>query len=293
MIIVKLMGGLGNQMFQYAFGRTIALALNAELKLDLSWFENRPFQDTIRVYELDTFDINPLFATTTEVNKLKSICAFLPQRVCHFLSRIGIPFGSSYFLEQGYKYNSIVFRNNTYFEGFWQSYRYFESFKKEILQEFTCKHLLEGKNKELSELIESCNAVSLHIRRGDYVSHMNASSFHGLSPLEYYYKAITFLCERVEQPCFFVFSDDIAWVKEHLKIEYPITFVDHNSVNQGFEDMRLMSLCKHNIIANSTFSWWGAYLNRYAKKMVIAPQKWFNDPNIDTNDLIPSEWIRL
>lgn len=293
MIIVKVMGGLGNQMFQYSFGRAVSLTKQVELKLDISWFENLPSKDTVRVYELDTFNINPIFATANEVNKLEGICGILPRRVCNFISKIGISFGNSHFMEKGYRYDSNVFQDETYFEGFWQSYRYFDSFKEDIIQELTCKLPLEGKNKELSAYIQSCEAVSLHIRRGDYVSNSNASSFHGVSPLDYYYKAIDFISKQVEEPSFFIFSDDIAWVKENLTTEYPTTFVDHNSVNQGFEDMRLMSLCKHNIIANSTFSWWGAYLNRYEKKNVIAPKKWFNDPSIDTSDLIPSEWIRL
>lgn len=293
MIIVKLMGGLGNQMFQYAFGRGVSLTKQVELKLDLSWFENLPSKDTIRVYELDTFNINPIFATADEINKIKGIYRVIPRRVCNFVSKIGISFGNSHFIEKEYKYDSNVFQNNTYFEGFWQSYRYFDAFKDKIMTELTCKLPLEGKNRESSVKIQSCEAVSLHIRRGDYVSNTHASNFHGVSPLDYYYKAIDFISKQVEEPSFFIFSDDIAWVKENLKTEYPTTFVDHNNVKQGFEDMRLMSLCKHNIIANSTFSWWGAYLNRYEKKNVIAPKKWFNDPSIDTSDLIPSEWIRL
>jgi len=293
MIIVKLMGGLGNQMFQYSFGRAVSLAQNIELKLDISWFENLPSKDTVRVYELDTFNFNSIFANKNEVNKLKGIYRYIPKKVYNLVSKIGISFGNSYFIEKEYTYNSNFFQDNTYFEGFWQSYRYFDSFKEEIIQDFTCKLPLQGKNKELSTHIQSCEAISLHIRRGDYVSNVNASNFHGISPLDYYYKAIDLLSKNVEEPSFFIFSDDITWVKENLKIEYPITFVDHNSLHQGFEDMRLMSMCKHNIIANSSFSWWGAYLNGYEKKIVIAPQKWFNNPSIDTSDLIPSEWIRL
>ena len=145
----------------------------------------------------------------------------------------------------------------------------------------------------MQRLIEGTEAVSMHIRRSDYVSGPYVHNRFYLCPLSYYYAAIEILRKSLSYPDFFVFSDDIQWVKENLRLEYPTRYVDHNGPERDYEDLRLMSLCKHHVIANSTFSWWGAWLSTNPEKIVIAPQHWFKDAKRCTKDLIPGTWIRL
>ena len=135
-------------------------------------------------------------------------------------------------------------------------------------------------------------AVSLHVRRGDYVSDPKTKAILGVCSLDYYRAAIAHIAERIESPAFFVFSDDIAWAKANLEIPFPCEYVDHNQGQQSYNDMHLMSLCKHHIIANSSFSWWGAWLNPRKDKIVIAPENWFAN-NEDAKDLIPPESVKL
>jgi hypothetical protein len=197
--------------------------------------------------------------------------------------------------EQSFCFDPEVLQlhDNIYLVGYWQSERYFADIREVLLQEFTVASPLSGRNRALADAITGCNAVSMHIRRGDYVSNATTAAFHGVCDLDYYESAIEQIDTFVDQPHIFVFSDDHAWTRQHLHLQGKVTYVDHNDPDQGHEDMRLMSLCKHNIIANSTFSWWGAWLNRNPNKTVIAPRCWFADASIDTSDLIPSSWIRL
>ena len=145
----------------------------------------------------------------------------------------------------------------------------------------------------MAEQISSSTPVSIHIRRGDYVNDSHTNSVHGTCGLDYYQNAMKLISGRVDKPTFFCFSDDIEWAKNKLHAQYPIIYVDHNGLDNASEDMRLMSQCKHNIIANSSFSWWGAWLNSNPDKIVIAPTKWFQKEDYDTRDLIPAGWIRL
>ena len=139
-------------------------------------------------------------------------------------------------------------------------------------------------------MISQTNSVSLHIRRGDYVSNQKTNQTHGTCDLDYYQRCITEIEKEVENPYFFVFSDEIEWVKENLKINHPAEYVDQNTGDKSYEDMRLMSQCKHNVIANSSFSWWGAWLNSYPDKIVFAPKRWFASDKHNTKDLIPEGW---
>ena len=141
--------------------------------------------------------------------------------------------------------------------------------------------------------IAACNAVSLHVRRGDYAADPVVTSMHGLCPLDYYDRAVEYVLGRVSDPAFFLFSDDPDWVREHLKLRGSVSVVDHNGPDSGSEDLRLMSLCRHHIIANSTFSWWGAWLDPRPDKLVIAPKRWFADESLDTSDLLPAGWVKL
>lgn len=143
------------------------------------------------------------------------------------------------------------------------------------------------------DIIKSCNAVSLHIRRGDYISNATTNTIHGTCNLDYYKRAVEYIKKNSVSPIFFIFSDDIDWVKDNLHLNEKHYYIDWNNADTNYEDMRLMSLCKHNVIANSSFSWWGAWLNNNPKKIVIAPQKWFNDSKLNTFDVIPEKRIKI
>lgn len=295
MIIVKINGGLGNQMFQYAFGRAMAIMLQTELKLDCNWFDTIEEGDTVRHYELDCFGLKTLFATNDEIERIKGKEFQLPNIIKRIIKKLELFQKESYFVEKFYHCDSSIefCKDNTYFEGYWQSYLYFDTITDIIKKDFLSNHKMQSNDIILSNQIRDTNSISLHIRRGDYVSNSNATSYHGVSSLDYYYEAIQYIKEKVVNPVVYLFSDDINWVKENLKIDLPIVFVENRDPKRPFDDIYLMHLCKHNIIANSSFSWWGAYLNENSEKIVIAPKKWFNDPSINTEDLIPRNWIRM
>lgn len=292
MIITKIIGGLGNQMFQYAAGRALSLRNNTDLALDVSGFKNYKLHQGFEFPRL----FNQHYAIATQTDIFKMLGWQTPSLVRRVLARK--QFASlrhaSFIAEPHYQYWSGI--NNTpkncYLSGYWQSEKYFGDVSAQIREDFTFVLPLEGKNAELSERIVESNAISLHIRRGDYVSNQQTTATHGLCSIDYYQEAIRYIAERVQDPQFFVFSDDIAWVRDNLKIDFPHHYVDHNSGAQSYNDMRLMSLCQHHIIANSSFSWWGAWLNPSVAKIVIAPKKWFVT-DTDTSDLYPSGWITL
>jgi hypothetical protein len=179
-----------------------------------------------------------------------------------------------------------------YLVGYWQSERYFKNVSDVIRKDFTFCQPLNEQNAAIAEQIGSVNAVSLHVRRGDYINNPKALATHGLCPHSYYEAAIRYIEERVVTPYFFVFSDDMQWVRENIKIDHPCYYVDHNHGKESYNDMRLMSMCTHNIVANSSFSWWGAWLNSHTDKIVIVPQKWFVNNN-NVKDLFPSGWVVL
>ena len=147
-------------------------------------------------------------------------------------------------------------------------------------------------DKKVLEDINTTNSIAIHVRRGDYVSVESVAQTHGVCSLNYYRRAIDFVTHKVENPQFFIFSDDPEWVSEHLSTGYPTSYVIHNGPEEAFQDLRLMSLCQHQIIANSSFSWWGAWLNKNAEKIVIAPRRWFLDKR-NTSDMCPENWNRI
>lgn len=280
MIIIRLMGGHSNQMFQYAVGRHIAKKYNTNLKLDVSWFDNIADGDTPRVYELGTYAIDENFYVPTLWSKL--------------LTKVG---RIKHYTESGFVYDHFVENLGpyAYLEGYFQSWKYFNDIRDTIITDFSYKEEPRGANKlVLNKILNDDNSVSLHIRRGDYVTNKNTSNFHGLKDMDYYKAALKEIKRKVKNPNVYVISNDPKWCKKNLDLGVPTTIIDNNNdVTGGAEDMRLMRACRHNIMANSSFSWWGAWLNENPDKIVIAPQQWFNDPSIDTSDLIPEGWIRL
>lgn len=293
MIIVHLMGGLGNQMFQYAAARQIAQRLRTTLKLDVSAYAT----DELRTYNLSPFNIQEQFVIPEEMAAIRRPDRDRLLRYSQRLSRMfRLPFGWRTIQENHVRpfdpRLSKVF-GNVYMKGYWQSEKYFADIRDIIRREFTVKSEPHAQNSAFAQMIGEVNSVSIHVRRGDYITNPQTNRFHGVSNLNYYQTSVAYLAARVGQPHFFVFSDDPDWCQANLQIPYPTTFVTNDGATKPHEDLRLMSLCKHNIVANSSFSWWGAWLNPNPEKIVCAPRRWFNDPNVDTRDLLPSDWNQL
>jgi len=296
MIITHLNGGLGNQMFQYAAGRRLAVKNNTDLKIDTSALGRELLEGTPREYNLHVFDIADNFATEKEIDSMKkrgdSFFALAKKKLG---MKIGSYEGKSFVAEKHFHFDPEVLKlgDSKYLQGYWQSEKYFLDIENIIRKDFTVKIPPTETNQKMMDEINSQNSASLHIRRGDYVNDEKTKKFHGICSLDYYIRGAKLIAEKNPDVRFFVFSDDIAWAKENLKLDFPMMFVDINDDDHNYEDMRLMSKCRHHIIANSSFSWWGTWLNPNQEKIVIAPKKWFNDANIDTSDLIPEKWIRI
>ena len=294
MVIVRLNGGIGNQMFQYAAARRIAHVNKVPLKLDLSWFgEVGPW--TKRYYELDAFKLSADIATIDEIHRLKSRTnkthyKYLP----FFIKDRFFNTKKSHIREKYYNFDPgiLKLKSNIYLDGYWQSEKYFKDIEIVLRNDFSFRTDADNKNKEYIRLIESTESVSVHIRRGDYVSSSKTKAFHGVCSLSYYEEAICRIREQINEPVFFVFSDEIEWVKANLSINAETYYVDFNGPDRGRDDLRLMSICKHHIIANSSFSWWGAWLCSHLNKLIYAPKKWFEN-KIDTSDNIPESWIKI
>ena len=293
MIIVKLTGGIGNQMFQYAAARRMSYVNNTQLQIDLGWF-NESGLSANRKYELKVFNVIGKIATPSNILALKTRRQNpLSRRLPNFLKKTVFNTNQTHIIEKYFNFDPAILnvKDNIYLDGYWQSEKYFIDIEQIIRKEFTFKNDPTERNREASDAIVTAESVAVHIRRGDYVTLAQANAFHGLCPPEYYQLAVEEIAKQVNKPVFFVFSDDIEWVRDNVKLDYKTIFIDHNNPDQGYEDLRLMSLCKHQIIANSSFSWWGAWLNPSPNKIVIAPRIWFRKASQDTRDLIPSTWI--
>lgn len=295
MIIVRLIGGLGNQMFQYALGRHLSEIHNTKLKLDISGYETYKYRDTIK-YSLWAYNIQESFATEKEISYLKYGRYGLLKRIADRIMKSQRQTLKSYIIEKiKFKFDTEILKlpDNIYLEGSWQNENYFKAIKNILSQEFRVRVPLSGINKRIADEIRRTNSVSLHIRRGAYINDPAASKLHGLCSLEYYKECIDSISEKLLNPHFFVFSDEPQWAHRHLKIKHPVTFVENNNIYKAYEDFRLMTLCRNHIIANSTFSWWAAWLSKYSQKIVFAPKKWFRTVTFDTEALIPEKWIKI
>jgi hypothetical protein len=290
MIIVRLTGGLGNQMFQYAAGRRLAHHHNTDLFLDASGFPYYP----LRKYELDLFKINAKIAT---LDLLKQIPI---SRKDAIRIRIRQLYAQDkefrYVKEDGLDFHEEILSlpDNCYLDGFWQSEKYFLEIADIIRREFLFVNFPSIINQDLISRIVSCNSVSMHIRRGDYVFDPGTMKIHGVLDREYYTKSLKIIEEYVKDPQIFVFSDDIVWAKNNIKTHLPLHFIDFNRMENNFEDLRLMIQCKHHIIANSSFSWWGAWLSKKNYNVIIAPIKWFSDKEWNNRQtIVPDTWIKI
>lgn len=284
-------------MFQYAVGRCLSYKHNTQLKLDVSFLKSRQERCIPRTYELKYLRINEVIAKPIEVAKITglgiSLCSDTLLRLRHMAGVIKLR--PNVYSEKHFHFDPEVLSapDNVYLQGYWQSEKYFKEIEDIIRQEFSIGASLTGKNLDVAELIKSTDSVSVHVRRGDYIASERAMAMHGICGMDYYMRCVEKIRSYVKMPHFFIFSDEPDWVRENMRLSLPMTIVYHNPPDKGYEDMRLMILCKHNIIANSSFSWWGAWLNSNPEKIVIAPQTWFNDPSRNTKDLIPNGWLKI
>lgn len=292
MVISRLIGGLGNQMFQYAAGRALSLEGGTCLRLDISDFLN---------YQLHQgFELPRIFNCTVEIANQAELREVLSWQYSPFVRRVVSKPSmfrfrrAAFVIEPHYHYWSDIHKVHwsCYLMGYWQSEKYFSEVAQQIRKDFSFRLPLENQNVELAQQIDQTNSVSLHVRRGDYVNNPANAATYQICSLDYYQKAIRYIAKRVQQPHFFIFSDDIVWVKNNLKLDFAHHYVDCNHGVESYNDMRLMSLCKHHIIANSSFSWWGAWLNARREKIVVAPKKWFFNQS-DMRDLLPQDWVKL
>lgn len=291
-IIVKVMGGLGNQMFQYALGRRLSQDRGVPLRLDLSWFEENSNRSGTakREFALSEWRIDAKRANAEELMLFP-----LSRPLLKGLSRYLSPLVRPVITERSFRYDHQVLSvpKTAYLAGYWQSARYFASIKGKLRLEFSmnlppCAHV-----QRLAEEAGQAGSISIHVRRGDYVNTPATNAFHGVCGIDYYRAAAKHLAGEVAEPRFLVLSDDLSWAREHLNLGWPTSFVEHDVSCTPHNDMWLMSLCQHHVIANSSFSWWGAWLGANPAKKVVAPEKWFRRMDIDTTDLIPEGWARI
>jgi len=272
MKIIKIQGGLGNQLFQYAYGRSLELS-GIKIVFDISFFAGRKASiDTSRDFKLDNFNLQ---TKALFVNKKLSLLNLLKK--C---------------------FGKLGFHK----ERFYQSEKYFKNCAENIRKEFTLAKPLSPASLEMSQrIMRTPQSISLHIRRGDYVLDNNTNAYHGVCGAEYYTKALDLLRSKVgpkfnqQDAAIFVFcefSEDIAWAKTNIAFPCPVHFVSRPEI-PDFEEICLMSLCKHNIVANSSFSWWGAWLNANQGKIVIAPARWFAKKQPAEADIVSSSWLRV
>ena len=296
MIIINLNGGLGNQMFQYALGISLSIEKNTELLIHTQEAQG---DDTHNGFELArVFGVKAKVACDKDLSKVLGVrsSAWLMKKLRS--RKLGILRGNHYIVEPHFEYYGEIFNapRDSFIRGYWQSEQYFSNVRQAILQEFVFDNEMSNNNYDSAAIIKQHISISIHVRRGDYISNPKVNKMHGVLSLEYYKRAIAHINNEVQNALFILFSDDSDWVKGHLaKNLLPnnnYIVIDHNKGDGSYNDMRLMSLCSHNIIANSTFSWWGAWLNQHKEKIVIAPENWFST-NKNKKNLYPKSWVTL
>lgn len=289
MIVVRLMGGLGNQLFQYAAAKHLSVLNNAELYFDTSFFNTKTEDTTPRKFELDVFNIKYKLATDEMLNHFHG-CEFnSTELVLTKLLSFG-KFKKYKFNEYGFDEHFLDLKGNYYVRGFFQSEKYFSSIKSIIREELIIdQEHLPADVPLVNQIKNTANAVSIHIRRGDYIRNLTSMDAHGICSKDYYVKSIKLLREKLgEDLHFYIFTDDPTWVRNEMNWAIDSTIV---SDKKPIEDFYLMSLCNHNIIANSTFSWWAAWLNENENKSIIVPKQWTNMLQTEKIELAPKNWI--
>lgn len=302
MKIVNIIGGLGNQMFQYAFAVVLKkLFPDEEIFIDTQNYRNA-FTKSFRGNNFyhNGFEIDKIFPNANlpiaKPTNIAKVSYYIPNYIVSKVIRKILPRRKKEFIQR--YYNAYIYlpealgdRSFSYFDGYWMSPKYFEDYRKEIIKAYEFAPFDKDENKHYAELMTSDNSVSIHIRRGDYV---NAPNFKGICTLDYYRKAINEVRKHIEKPAFFVFSNDQEWCLKNLKDVFEdsdVHFITNNKGKDSYRDMQLMSLARCNILANSSFSWWGAYLNKRKDNLVFVPVHWTN--NISDKDAYEENWIKI
>lgn len=290
MIISRITSGLGNQLFQYAVARHLALKNKTALYLDLSYYKYKYDTDTPRAFKLGHFSVPYRILQQSPVEYLSKATKLLPNR--------SLPPFFLFLKEKHFHFDEQVPATRGQcitLDGFWQSEAYFrenaDTIRRELMLTGAPSPEFEAYQQQIGE---ASMPVSVHVRRGDYVNHPEFSQTFGFVGLEYYKEAIRQVTNLLESPQFYVFSDDQAWVRQNLPLPGSTVFVQNTGPDSDVADLVLMSRCRHHIIANSSFSWWGAWLNPNSDKAVITPKNWYkNKPDWNTKDLLPSTWLAL
>jgi hypothetical protein len=296
--IIRLKGGLGNQMFQYAFGKNLEIACGKSVYFDLSWYVNPKLSEGSVHREFSLKYLNTeLSEATIKTQKVKNglgtIYKILPGKI---KQRFNFDFKLPIVMEPKFNFTPEIFTHcnqDSYFDGYWQSPLYFKEVKNKIKSEFTLSTKLSDNSLELQSKIIESGGVCLNVRRGDYASNINSKKFHGLLEEEYYRRAWHKLKTLGGFESVFIFSDDIEWCKANLRLTGKLEMVTHEHAGPHFTHyLELMKSCSGFIIPNSTFGWWAAWLSEVEPNKIVAPRNWFTDLTIDTSDLIPNTWLR-
>lgn len=285
MIVSRIIGGLGNQMFQYAAGRALALRRDVDFRIDRrAFFDYKTHAFGIACFQAELNDAPPKLLPNPPAEG----------RIQRLLRKF-MPTPLKVYVERSFTFDPDVLAlpDNTYLDGYWQTENYFSDFADAIRADFTVRHAPSEANLRWLEQIASKHSVSLHIRRGDYVSNPSAAAVHGTCDLSYYERAVAHIRTATGlDPVLYVFSDDLDWVAANLKLPYQVNLMRDNDATTNYEDLRLMTACRHHIIANSSFSWWGAWLDGRPESITVAPARWFAADRPDARDLLPQRWVR-
>ncbi len=288
MFYVQIKAGLGNQLFQYAFGRALSLEQDRPLGLDISWYTNSSNKDTPRLFLLDKYNIKAHIAQNEEILNFYTPAKKLFRKIYRRLT---------------YKKDHIFHPHelkskSSFFEGHWINEKYFRKYADIIREDIQPKNMSSASKAMLLEIDSNKGKglipISIHVRRGDCITNPHAASYQGTVDTSFYENAYEYLATKYDKKLFlfYIFSDDIEWARSNILANQKRVFVSNPEI-ADYEELYLMSKCEHHIIANSSFSWWGAWLNPSTKKTVIAPRKWLKDTSFDTSDVCPAEWVRL
>jgi hypothetical protein len=290
-VVAKLKGGLGNQLFQYAVARAISVAENKRLLFDTGYFN----LDYKRQYMLDRFHIPQRFIGGKESMLLRF--SLDPRR--QILRRLaktvapGFVFNVIHDRECGFQPDVFGHRESLWLEGYWQSETYFQNATEVVTRELRPGAPVTGPASAMLEDIQRSLSVCVHVRRGDYAADPEVNRIHGLCQPEYYDRAARYILSLLCDPVFFVFSDDFAWVRQNIRLPGKCILADFGGSQSDLCDFELMRACKHFVLANSSFSWWAAWLAESPNKIAVAPQKWFADPRLSLVDPVPKSWVRM
>ncbi|NYT46273.1 alpha-1,2-fucosyltransferase [Alcaligenaceae bacterium] len=289
-VVIRLVGGLGNQMFQYATARAISLRSDAPLLLDVSWYSGSLDRD----YALSPFRIKAdVLPVAPSYKNWFEYWQRWASRLTGSTSRYS--YGRRVFSEETFHFDQAVLRLEApiYLNGYFQSEKYFLDIRSVITDEFTLSAPPRFDTQLMLDRIKATDAICVHVRRGDYITNPTANAYHGVCSMDYYRKGLSVVASNMTRPHCFVFSDDPAWVRDNFETELPMTLVDIHGVSEAHEDIRLMAACQSFVIANSSLSWWAAWLGNSEEKTVVAPRQWFKNSSVKSADLVPKEWIRL